>query len=128
MQKKLSFLLLALICCGFLLYAWNRADESRAYALRIICWTIARDLLTNTNSERVALINSWSGTNFSAFLAGSPNIEDVKLGDTPKVLFSFQEHAAARLCFTNQMNKHFEIRIRHVNSATNFTVIGAMWD
>ena len=128
MQKKRALFLLALIFCGFLLYIWNRADESRADVLRTVCWSIAKDLLTNTNSERVALVNSWSGTNFSAFLAGSANIQDVKLGDKPKDFFSFQEHAAARLCFTNQKNKHFEIRIRHVNSATNFDVIGVMCD
>ena len=98
------------------------------HALRTLCWSIANDLVTNTNSERVALIDSWSATSFSTFLAGAANIEAVKLGDKPKDFFSFQEHAAARLCFTNQKNKIFEIRIRHVNSATNFEVIGAMWD
>ena len=128
MQKKRALFLLALLFCGFLLFTWNRADESRSYALRMVCWSIARDLVTNTNSQRVAYVNSWSSTNFSRFLTGSPGIQDVKLGDKPKDFFSFQEHAAARLCFTNQKNKIFEIRIRHVNSATNFEVIGAMWD
>lgn len=127
MQKMRVLLALAFIVFCLLIYVWNRAETSRAYALRLICWNIATDLLTNTNSDRVALVNSWSGTNFSPFLAGVAKIEEVKLGDNLEDLLSSQEHANARLCFTNEKSKHFEIRIR-VHSPTNFTVLGAGWD
>ncbi len=128
MQKRHLPILAAFIVAGVLFYAWNEHQKLRGYALRLICWTVANDLVTKTNSERVALIDSWSSTNFSVFLTGRGAVEAVRLGDKPKDLFSFHEHATARLCFTNQNNKHFEIRIRDVKSPTNFTVIGAGWD
>jgi len=117
-------------CLGicFLLFLCFEYGQWRVHALRTLCWSIANDLVTNTNSERVALIDSWSATSFSTFLAGAANIEAVKLGDKPQDLFSLQEHAIARLCFTNPWSKHFEIRIRRVYSATNFTVIGVGLD
>ena len=120
-------LLIAFIVFCLLIYFWNRAEKSRADALRLICWNIATDLLTNTNSDRVALVNSWSGTNFSPFLAGVAKVEDVKLGEQLKDLLSFQDHANGRLFFTNEKSKHFEIRIR-VHSPTNFAVLGTGWD
>jgi hypothetical protein len=128
MQKKRAAIILAIILGGFVLYVWNDMEKTRAYAMRIICWTIAKDLVTHTNSGRVALLDSWSATNFSAFLAGTAEIETVKLGDKPSRLISFGDYATARLCFTNQSKKHFEIRIRQVQSPTNFTVIGTSWD
>ncbi|MEY2429341.1 MAG: hypothetical protein QOJ40_2226 [Verrucomicrobiota bacterium] len=135
MQKTRALMLAALFAVGLLVYLWNKAEQSHAYALRLISWSIAKDLLTATNSERVALIDHWSGTNFSAFLAVPANIETVKLGEEPGQLFkepgeffNFKDHNGARLCFTNQNNKHFEIHIRQVHSPTNYEVIGAGWD
>ena len=128
MQKRRALILAPLVLGGLLLYMWNENQKARAYALRVLCGTIASDLLTNTNSDRVALIDSWSGTNFSVFLTGLAAVEAVRFGDKPKDFFKFQDHATARLCFTNQKHKHFEIGIRQVKSATNFTVIGAGWD
>src|ERR1041385_7849431 len=132
MKKHPVFALLACACSALLVYAAYRGELARCYALRMLCWNIAKDLLTNTNSDRVAVINHWSSTNFSAFLGVPGNIEAVKLGDKPKDFIKDslerQAHATARLYFTNQSNKHFEIRIRQIRSPKDYDVIGASWD
>ena len=132
LKKHPGFALLACACAALLVHAAYRGELARRYALRMLCWNIAKDLLTNTNSERVAVVNHWSSTNFSAFLGVPANSEEVKLGDKPKDFIKDslerQAHATARLCFTNQNNKHFEIRIRQVHSPTAYQVIGACWD
>ena len=130
--KKLSIVFATLLACCLLLYLLIKQGQSSAAAFRAVCSSIANDLLANTNSERVSVIDHWSATNFSSFLAVQAKLEAVKLGDEPsdfvRNVFDRQAHATARLYFTNQRNKHFQIRIRAVNSPTNYTVIGAGWD
>src|SRR5689334_5495223 len=60
MQKKRALILFLFIFGALVFYVWNEMEKTRAYAVRIICWTIAKDLLTHTNSQRVSLIDSWS--------------------------------------------------------------------
>ena len=123
--------LVALLAGGLSIYLWLKHEQSRAEAFRTLCCSIGNDLVTNTNSERVAAVDRWSSTNFSAFVAVAATMESVKMGDKLSVFLKdcleHQAHASARLFFTNRTNKHFEIRIRDVNSTTNYTVIGSGW-
>src|SRR6059058_977031 len=129
MQRKPRFLVVACTLCALLFYAWVRRELAYRRALKTICWGFANQLLTDTNAQN--LVRGWTGPNFSAFLALPAKVETVQLGDKPsdflRDTFGRQAHATARLCFTNQSNKHFEIRIRQTGYLTNFTVIGAGW-
>ena len=126
MRNKRALILLAVISGCLLLFVWVENERAHARALRVLCLQVASDLLANTKSERVSVIDHWIGTNFSSFLAGSARLQAVKLGDKLSDFLSLQAHASARLCFTNQRGQYFEIRIRDAESKTNFEVVGVL--